>query len=383
MNKIGNHTANSEVSTLLVFCHRTQSVRIVQSVNQFGNLIDLKPEGEKAYTMIRIDSSAGSFVDFYADFYNQLKNPAEYSFFKVREYEAQETARTLQEYIDGSSDVEMHDLEEFKVFIEAVESIREKKYVDRESSVLKNDFNNELSVIGNNSQYRYQIEDVPWESLAEIDLDLEKLENIGALESLLKGYKTPMLISIPLSDGYSVSVVDVRLQLKLDDRGEVAVRIHRVLEKPNFREKFMVHEFTVEDELNLMKSGNMGRVVGLVDPWTDEMVPSLISMDRLTNELIPLRMDFDRIPAVICGVSLNLEQMKILRDGKPLFIENMLSKKGCLFSATVQFIRISSGLNFCLGRSLRVLMVELFVILSEKFLLFLGGSTFVNGRWIS
>ncbi|WP_262152781.1 DUF4099 domain-containing protein [Chryseobacterium foetidum] len=46
------------------------------------------------------------------------------------------------------------------------------------------------------------MEDVPWESLAEIDIDREKLESMGALESLLKGYKTPMLISIPLSDGY-------------------------------------------------------------------------------------------------------------------------------------------------------------------------------------
>lgn len=94
-------------------------------------------------------------------------------------------------------------------------------------------------MIFNHSQYRYQIEDVPWELLAEIGVDRDKLESMGALESLLKGYKTPMLIPIPLSDGYSVSMVDVRLQLRLDDRGEVVVRIHRILEKPNFREKFM------------------------------------------------------------------------------------------------------------------------------------------------
>ncbi|WP_262152667.1 DUF3945 domain-containing protein [Chryseobacterium foetidum] len=144
-------------------------------------------------------------------------------------------------------------------------------------------------------------------------------------------------------------MVDVRLQLKSDDRGEVAVRIHRVREKPDLREKFIGHEFTEEDELNLLKSGNMGRVVGLVDPWTDEVFPSLISRDRLTNELIPLRMDFVRIP-VICGVTLNLEQVKILCEGKPLFIENMLSKKGCLFSATVQFNTDKQWIEFYLRR---------------------------------
>lgn len=353
MNKIGNHTAHSEVSSLLVLRHRTNSIGIVQAVNQFGNLIDVIPDRSTVDTVMRIDSSPGSFMDFYADFYSQLKNPAEYSFFKVREYEAQETARGLQEYIDDSSEVEKQGLKEFEVSIETVDAIRNKKYANRESSVVENGFNYRTSVSNHNSQYRYQIDDVPWESLAEIDLDREKLEIIGALESLLKGLKTPMLISIPLSDGEFVSMVDARLQLRLDDRGEVVVRIHRVLEKPDFKEKFMGYEFSKEDELNLLKSGNVGRVVGLIDPWTDEVIPSLVSMDRLTNELIPLRMEFVRIPAVICGVTLNLEQMKILRDGKPLFIENMLSKKGRLFYATVQFNTDKQWIEFLFKKNLK------------------------------
>lgn len=353
MNRIGNHTANSEVSTLLVLRHRTNSVGIVQSVNPFGNLIVVDPERSRVDTVMRINSSADSFMYFYADFYHQLKNPAEYSFFKVREYEAQETARGLQEYIDGSSDIEKQDLKEFEVSIETVDAIRNKKYADREFSVLMNGFNDESSVISHSSKFRFQIEDVPWESLAEIGLDRENLESIGALESLLKGYKTPMLIPIQLSDGNLVSISDVRFKLRLDGRGEVVVRIYQLLDKPDFKEKFMGHEFTKEDELNLLNSGNMGRVVGLVDPWTDEVIPSLISMDRLTNELIPLRMEFVRIPAVICGVTLNLEQVKMLRDGKPLFIENMLSKKGNLFSAIVQFNADKQWIEFLFEKNLK------------------------------
>lgn len=63
-------------------------------------------------------------------------------------------------------------------------------------------------------------------------------------------------------------------------------------------------------------------------------------------------MDFVRIPAVICGVTLNLEQVKILRDGKPLFIENMLSKKGRLFSATVQFNTDRQWIEFLFKKNL-------------------------------
>jgi len=353
MNKIRNHTTNSEVSALLVLRHRTNSVGIVQGVNQFGNLIDVQPERSGVDTVMQIDSSADSFMDFYTDFYHQLKNPAEYSFFKVREFEAQETARGLQDYIDGFSDVQKQDLKEFEVSIETVDAIRNRKYRDRESSLVEYDFNTDSSVIGNNSQYRFQIEDIPWESLAEMGLDREQLGNIGALESLLKGYKTPMLIPISLSDGDSLNTVDARLQLRLDGRGEVVVRIYRVIEKPNFRERFLDHEFTKEDQMHLVHSGNMGRVVGLTHPWTGEVIPSLVSMDRLTNELISLRMEFVRIPAVICGVTLNLEQVKILRDGKSLFIENMLSKRGRLFSATVQFSAEKQGVEFLFNKNLK------------------------------
>lgn len=353
MKNIGNHTAISEVSTLLVLRHHTNSVGIVQSVNPFGNLIEVKPDCSKVDMVMQIDSSADSFMDFYADFYHQLKNPSDYSFFKVREYEAQGTARGLQEYIDGSSEVEKQNLKEFEVSIETVDAIRNKKYADRESSVMINGFNSESSVISHSSQYRFQIEDIPWESMAVLGLDREKLEEIGVLESLLKGYKTPMLIPILLIDVDSVSTIDARLQLRLDDRGEIVVHIHKVLEKPDFKVKFMGHQFTREDELNLLNSGNMGRIVGLIDPWTGELIPSLISMDRLTNEVIPLRLDFVRIPAVICRVTLSLEQQKVLRDGKPLFIENMLSKKGCLFSATLQFNTDKQWIEFLFKKNLR------------------------------
>lgn len=218
---------------------------------------------------------------------------------------------------------------------------------------MENDFNNGASVMNNHFQYRYQLEDIPWETMAELGVDKEKLEEIGGLDSLLKGYKTPILIQVILSYGHAVSTVDARLELRLDSRGEVVVHVHRVLEMPDFNDGFMGHEFTKEDELNLLTSGNMGRVVDLVDAWAGEVIPSLMSMDRLTNELISLRMEFVRIPAVICGVTLDLEQIKILREGKPLFIEDMLSKKGGLFSAKVQFNTDRLWIEFLFERNLK------------------------------
>ncbi|MCD1117570.1 DUF3945 domain-containing protein [Chryseobacterium turcicum] len=337
MHNIGNHTAVSEVSTLLVLRHRNNSVGIVQAVNQSGNLIDVKPDSNKVDAVIRVDSTENSFTDFYADFYHQLKDPSEYSFFKVREFEAHETAIGLQKYIDDSSDAERQDLKEFEVSIEAVKTAGEQKYINKDSSVMKSGLENGSPIINNRSHYRYQIEDVPWETMTELGLDMEKLEEIGALESLLKGFKTPMLIPILFNDGEAVSRIDARLQLRIDDDGELIVKVYRVCKKVDFRKKFKGHKFTKEDRMNLLTSGNMGRVVDLVDSFTGEIIPSLISLDRLTNELISLRIEFVRIPDVLCRVRLDFEQKQMLLDGKPLFIENIVSKKARLFSATVQF----------------------------------------------
>lgn len=337
MNKIGNHTAISEVSTLLVLRHNNNSVGIVQGIEHNGNLIDVLPDRNKVDTIMRIDSAEDSFTDFYSDFYHQLKDPSNYSFFKVREFEAHDTAIELQHYINCLSAVERNDLKAVEVSIEAVNAIGNKRTIEKKPSVLKKGFSNGSVISNSSSQYGYQMEDVPWDKMAEWDLDREKLEEIGALDSLLRGYKTPMLIPILFNDGELVSQIDARLQLRIDDDGELFVKVYRVCKKVDFRKKFKGHKFTKEDRVNLLNSGNMGRVVALIDSVTGEIIPSLISLDKLTNELISLRLEFVRIPDVLCGMRLDLEQKQVLRDGKALFIENMVSKKGKLFSATVQF----------------------------------------------
>lgn len=76
MDNIGNQTSVSEVSTLLVLRHSNNSVGIVQAVNSSGNLRYVQPDRNKLDSVIRIDSSGSSFMDFYAGFYHQLKDPS-------------------------------------------------------------------------------------------------------------------------------------------------------------------------------------------------------------------------------------------------------------------------------------------------------------------
>ncbi|OCK51297.1 hypothetical protein BA768_17255 [Chryseobacterium sp. CBo1] len=179
------------------------------------------------------------------------------------------------------------------------------------------------------------------------------LEKFNALDELLKGFKTSVLLPVLCDDGKEKGVVNARLQLKLNDNGEVVLHIHQVKKKLDFRKKFLGHRFTKEDRLNLLNSGNMGRVVELINRVTGEVIPSLISRDKLTNEFFSLPTDFVRIPTVVCGVVLNAEQQEVLRMGETLFVENMLSKSKRLFSATIQFNAEKQWLEFFFNKKFK------------------------------
>lgn len=173
--------------------------------------------------------------------------------------------------------------------------------------------------------------------MEKFGLNREKLEKMNAMDPLLRGFKTNTLIPITINLGTAVSKMDVRLSLQTADNGEVAVNLHGIRKEPNYNLKFLGHEFTDEDKKNLKESGNMGRVVDLVNPKTDEIIPSVISRDRLTNELVAYRAEYIKIPDEIKGIKLDDHQKQTLLEGKPLYLEGMTSKKGELFDATVQF----------------------------------------------
>lgn len=95
----------------------------------------------------------------------------------------------------------------------------------------------------------------------------------------------------------------------------------------------------------------MGRVVDLVNPKSGEIIPSIISVDRLTNELVALSVDRIKIPDEIKGVKLDDIQKQTLQEGKPLYLEGMISKKDTEFNASVQFNADKRYVEFLFDRS--------------------------------
>ncbi|REC42024.1 DUF3945 domain-containing protein [Chryseobacterium sp. 5_R23647] len=309
--------------TLLVLNINTNAVEMVKGIDEEGNLQRIPPDEKKDNDqLIRVDKHGDLFSNFFSNFYRQLKNASHFNFFKISEYDAVNTAKDLQQYVDQASPEEKEKLKEYEV-------------LPKNTNPLKNQ--NTMENNTDNQEYRFQPEQIDWKTMEKFGLNKEKLEKMNALDPLLRGFKTNTLIPITINLGTAISKMDVRLSLQTADNGEVAVNLHGIRKEPNYNLKFLGHEFTDEDKKNLKESGNMGRVVDLVNPKTDEIIPSVISRDRLTNELVAYRAEYMKIPDEIKGIRLDDHQKQTLLEGKPLYLEGMTSKKGELFDATVQF----------------------------------------------
>lgn len=201
------------------------------------------------------------------------------------------------------------------------------------------------------SEYRFQPEQIDWETMNNLGLSKEYLEKKNLLDPLLRGYKTNELVPISVNLGGAVVRTDARLSLQSTPEGDVVAAVHGIRREPNLNFEFFGHKFSDEDKQNLRQTGNMGRVVDLINSKTGELMPSIISVDRLTNELIALKTDFIKIPDEVKGIKLNDEQKQTLVEGKPLFIEGMISTKGTPFDANVQFNADKRYVEFLFDRS--------------------------------
>lgn len=308
---------------LLVLDKETNVIEMVKGVDREGNLQKMSPKDMKDNEqLIRVDKHGDVFSNFFSNFYRQLKNPSRFNFFKVSEYDAVNTAKDLQQYVDQAAPEEKEKLKDYEVLPK-----------DR------NQFKNQNTMENNtdNQEYRFQPDQIDWNTMEKFGLNQEKLEKMNAMDSLLRGYKTNNLIPIMINLGTAVSKMDVRLSLQTGDTGQVSVHLHGIRKEPNYNLKFLGHSFSDEDKMNLKESGNMGRVVDLVNPKTDEIIPSVISRDRLTNELVAYKVEYMKIPDEIKGIKLDEHQKQTLLEGRPLYLEGMISTKGDSFDATVQF----------------------------------------------
>ena len=323
---------------LLVLDKEKMKIQAVKSIDENGKMETVDPTKKNQNQFMRVDKSGDFFSNFFSNFFSQLKNPTNFSFFKVPEPIVIEKAKEMQKQVDKPTS------EGEKVM---------KEYEVKQDSKQEN--KNEMEkaqTTPETSGYRYTPDQIDWDSMNNLGISKEYLEKRNLLEPLLKGYKTNELIPMSVNFGSAILLrTDIRLSLQATEDGRVVAALNGIRAKPNLNSEFFGHKFTDEDKKNLLETGNMGRIVDLKNTKTGELMPSIISVDRLTNELIALRTDFIKIPDEIKGVKLDDAQKQTLMEGKPLKLDSMISTKGTEFSAAVQFNADKRYVEFLFDRS--------------------------------
>lgn len=199
-------------------------------------------------------------------------------------------------------------------------------------------------------EYRYHPDQVDWKTMSNIGLTRERLEKLGHLETLLKGFKTNDLVPLEINLGKVIVRLDARLSLQPGPDDTVVAAVHGIRKwPPNLNFPAYGHVFTPEDKENLLRTGNMGRIVELTNKKTGEKFDAVMSLDRMTHEVIAYRADKIKIPDEIKNVTINDEQRQTLLEGKAAFIEGMTAKNGEKFDAYVQFNADKRFVEFLFG----------------------------------
>jgi len=340
-------TENQQVASeqlsdiLLVLDKEKMKIQAVKSIDKSGKMETVDPTKKNQSEFMRVDKHGDFVTNFLSNFWRQLKDPTKFALFKVSADEAVEKAKEFQNQInnptaEGKKKMEKHEVKN--------EPEQEQKQEN------KNDMT-KTETTPETSEYRFQPEQIDWETMNNLGLSKEYLEKKNILDPLLRGYKTNELVPISVNLGGAVVRTDARLSLQSTPEGDVVAAVHGIRREPNLNFEFFGHKFSDEDKQNLRQTGNMGRVVDLINSKTGELMPSIISVDRLTNELIALKTDFIKIPDEVKGIKLNDEQKQTLVEGKPLFIEGMISTKGTPFDANVQFNADKRYVEFLFDRS--------------------------------
>lgn len=322
---------------LLVLDNKKKKIEVVKGIGDDKKLQTVVPDKKNQSQFMRVDKHGDLFTNFFSNFLHQLKDPTHFNFFRVSARDVITVANKIQKAVDSSTKAGKKLLAQYEIKTDY-------KQLNKNNMETKQS----TSEVG---EYRFKLEQIDWKAMSNMGISKERLEKMNLIDPLLKGYKTNELVPISLNLGNAVTRMDARLSLQSNDEGKVIVAIHGIRKEPQLNFPFFGHEFTKEDKDNLLKTGNMGRVVNLINPKTDEIIPSIVSVDRLTNELVALRSNLIKIPDEIKGVKLDEQQKQSLMDGKSLYIEGMTSKKGEPFNASVQFNADKRYVEFLFDRS--------------------------------
>lgn len=324
---------NDLTDTLLVHDKETNKILAVKGIKketgEKDELETLDPSKSKENSFLKLNKNEDMLSNFLRNFISQINNPTQFNFFKVPIQTAVSIAKKMQQFID-SAKLEGEDL---------LKGLKE----------IMNPQNNQNTMAQQQNQpdnsNRYSMDKIDWNSLQNLGWTREEFEKTNLLDSLLKGYKTNDMLTVSLNVGNQEIETQAKLWLEQGKDGKAVFNMLPRKNEIEFDEKFHGHEFTEEDKANLLERGNMGRAVELISD-DNKKAPHVITLDKDTNQLVSFPVEKMLIDDIIKGVTLTPDQKNLLLEGKPVYLEGMLSKRDTLFNGEIQFNAFKGHIEF-------------------------------------
>ena len=353
-----------EKDVLIVRDEKTGEISVVAGLNADGSPKRTPAKAENAQSFLQFDRHGDVLDNFFKNFFRQCKEPSRFGFYHVAADQADKLLEVIKDLLkDPDGNKEM--LAPHKVDTSGYEKkVQEEQAAEKpeqteqkqeepkkqEEMEQKNEQNQESpqQTQGNRGYQPIDESKINWQELEEKwGVKRDDLEKSGDLTKMLN-YGKSDLVRVSPNFGGEAFELDARLSFKKDSEGNVSLVPH-FIRKEQKLDEYKEHKFSDEDRKNLRETGNLGRVVDIVDRETGEIIPSFISIDRKTNEITDIPANKVRIPERIGKTEITKQEQDMLRAGLPVRDKLIERKDGRKFVTTLQVNVEQRGVEFVPG----------------------------------
>ena len=373
MIKIEMAKKRDEKDVLIVRDEKTGEISVVAGLNADGSPKRTPAKAENAQSFLQFDRHGDVLDNFFRNFFRQCKEPSRFGFYRVAAEQADKLLEVMKELLKNPEayrelltphkvDTSGYEQEVQKVQDEQQQQKEEEQQPDQENKENQEEPKNQEEMEQKQEQNQeapqqtqgrqgYQPIDenrINWQELEERwGVKRDELEKSGDLQKMLN-YGKSDLVKVTPNFGGEAFELDARLSFRKDGEGNVSLVPH-FIRKEQKLDEYKEHKFSDEDRKNLRETGNLGRVVDLVDRETGEITPSFVSIDRKTNEITDVPANKVRIPERIGKTEITKQEQDMLRAGLPVRDKLIERNDGRKFVTTLQVNVEQRGVEFVPG----------------------------------
>ena len=366
----------TEKDVLIVRDEKTGEISVVAGLDADGSPKRTPAKAENAQSFLQFDRHGDVLDNFFKNFFRQCKEPSRFGFYRVAADQADKLLEVIKDLLkdpDGNKELlapHKVDTSGYEKKVQEEQSAEKQEQPEQkqddepkkqEELEQKNEQNQESpqQTQGNRGYRPIDESKINWQKLEEKwGVKRDDLEKSGDLNRMLN-YGKSDLVRVSPNFGGEAFELDARLSFKKDGEGNVSLVPH-FIRKEQKLDEYKEHKFSDEDRKNLRETGNLGRVVDLVDRETGEIIPSFVSIDRKTNEITDVSASKVRIPERIGKTEITKQEQDMLRAGLPVRDKLIERKDGRKFVTTLQVNVEQRGVEFVpgTGRSPRAVQTQ-------------------------